>query len=69
MGTLDEETDSKPWYMSKTVQANAVAVIGLVASKKLGRPVDPDTAFCILALLNTVLRFVTNKAVRVFKKA
>lgn len=53
----------KPWYRSKTLWTNALA-IGVMASKQLlGIETLPDIDPAILAILNILLRFVTRAAV------
>lgn len=57
----------KPWYQSKTVWFNLLAVAVLVANRfgYLDFKLDPVMGEGILAVVNLVLRFITRTAVRV----
>ena len=53
-------TKEKPWYMSKTLQLNAVLLAGVILEAYTGHQIfDADTQLIIVTLLNMVLRTVT----------
>lgn len=56
--------DSKPWYASKTLWVNALALVGMIVQGITGAEVlDAEAQGGILALVNLVLRLVTKSAV------
>lgn len=57
---------SKPWYTSKTVWANLIGVLAAVASSfglDIGAEEQGALSVGILAVVNIVLRLVTNRGV------
>ena len=56
---------TKPWYMSKTVWLNVVAVLVFICQSYNGPlpELDPATQGIILAILNGALRFLTYKGI------
>lgn len=57
---------SKPWYTSKTVWANLIGVLAAVAASfglDIGAEEQGALSVAILAVVNIVLRLVTNKGV------
>lgn len=59
--------NEKNWYASKTLWVNALALIGIIVQGVTGNEiiVDAETQAGGLALINFILRLVTNKGVRV----
>lgn len=56
--------DSKPWYTSKTLWANAVAFVALlVQSFGTGFVIDAEHQIGILAVINLILRFTTKTGI------
>ena len=56
--------DAKPWYASKTIWSNALAVLGSAGLAALGT-ITPETAGATAALAagNVILRAMTTQAV------
>lgn len=63
--------NSKPWYQSKTIWANLLAVVGLILAEAQGWTFLPDgsAAYLVAALgiVNIVLRSITSQGVRLRK--
>ena len=55
----------KPWYRSRTVWFNALAVLVLVANQFgfTGWSLDPEVSTGIVALVNLYLRFITKQPI------
>lgn len=53
--------ETKPWYLSKTLWVNVIALIALFCQKANGFVISPEEQMGILAVVNLVLRLVTNK--------
>ena len=49
----------KPWYTSKTLWANAIALIALAVQLQTGFVVPPEYQVVVLSGVNIALRFVT----------
>ena len=50
----------KKWYQSKTIGANVIIILGVVAQVLTGTTIfDPDLQVAIVAIINAVLRFMT----------
>ena len=49
----------KKWYTSKTLWANALAVVGGLVAKKFGFTISAELTASILVIINVVLRTVT----------
>ena len=47
----------KPWYLSKTLWANALALVGMAVQTKTGFVVDAEVQAAVLAFINVLLRF------------
>ena len=47
---------NKLWYKSKTLWANAIAIIGILG---WGAEFPPETVATVLVVINTILRFIT----------
>lgn len=60
-----EANRSKKWYTSKTLWANAIAIVLMLFGPMLGIPIEehPDVAVGILGFINIVLRIVTKTSV------
>lgn len=57
-----KEKTLKKWLFSKTLWVNALAVVGIVGQRISGADVlDPEAETAILAVVNMILRLVTNK--------
>ena len=57
--------DTKPFYTSKTLIFNVLAIAGLIANQFgfTDFQLDPEVAGMILAIVNGALRLTTTKAV------
>lgn len=56
--------DGKKWYTSKTLWANALALIGMVVQGATGSEVfNVEAQAGILAFINVILRLVTKEPV------
>lgn len=57
--------DAKPWYKSKTIWANAIALAAIIASRFGVEPIEytGDQLALIMTVLNLILRFWTKKPV------
>jgi len=54
----------KKWYMSKTIWLNMLAIAVTVVQALQGQPWLPvETQVLILAVLNALVRFVTNTSI------
>lgn len=62
---------SKPWYQSKTIWFNALAVLVFVAGSFGYADFTPDADIMaiVAAILNVVLRLVTSQSVTVKRQA
>lgn len=65
----------KPWYLSKTLWANAIVVViallGFVAGDQFPITLGPEVVYVIgfvLGILNLVLRFLTNQPITLNRK-
>lgn len=55
---------TKPWYQSKTLWANAIAILAIILQSVSGKEViNADAQMIILAAINLALRLVTNQPV------
>lgn len=57
--------DAKSLFESKTFWGNTIALVAVFAQAKFGFVIDPATQMQILALINIVLRTITNKPVNI----
>jgi hypothetical protein len=53
----------KKWYRSKTLWANIMAVVVVLAQDYLGYTIDTEMAVQILGFVNVVLRLITTEPV------
>jgi hypothetical protein len=53
----------KAWWRSKTLWVNLVAGLALLAQSQFGFVIDAEVQAAILAVVNLVLRLITNEAV------
>lgn len=67
--------NGKPWYLSKTLWANAlivvIALLGFVTGDQFPIDLGPEVGYVVafvLGILNLVLRFLTNQPVTLTKK-
>jgi len=51
----------KPWYSSRTLWINVIAILALVAQAQFGFLIDPTGQAAILAMINLVLRAITEE--------
>jgi hypothetical protein len=62
----------KPWWASKTLWVNAIAVAGAISTGLFGLDIDQETQASlvagVLAVVNILLRVVTDKPVYLKKK-
>ena len=56
-----ECTTGKPAWRSKTVWANAIAMIAAVLSRYAGVELSAEDSLIILAMVNVVLRLITKE--------
>jgi len=55
---------TKKWYLSKTLWANVLAIVGMIAEYCLSHQIySPETHAVALAVINLVLRWVTNQGI------
>jgi len=55
----------KSWYMSKTLWLNVLAIAVVVVQAVQGQPwVNPEIQVFILAVLNAVVRLLTNTSIK-----
>lgn len=52
---------SKPWYVSKTIWVNAIALAGVGVMYYTGTPISAEEGVGILAVVNLFLRVFTGK--------
>jgi hypothetical protein len=50
---------SKPWYLSKTIWAQVLAIVGIAVQTQTGWIIDPEIQGAILILVNLILRATT----------
>lgn len=55
--------NSKPWWQSKTIWANALALLGTYVAPQLGVELKAEEQVAILVVVNLILRLVTKGAV------
>lgn len=56
--------DPKSWYTSKTLWANAIALVAMIAQGITGHElISLDIQASILAVINIILRFATKQPV------
>jgi len=53
----------KKWYLSKTVWANIIALVGLIAQTQTGFVFTPESQAVVLTLLNLGLRTITKEEI------
>lgn len=53
----------KPWYLSKTLWVNILAVVVLLLQVQFGFVVEPEEQVGILAVINLILRVFTDQSV------
>lgn len=49
----------KPWFYSKTIWTNILAIVGVLLAQYTGVTLSADETIAILAVVNLVLRVVT----------
>lgn len=54
----------KKWYRSKTIWANVVGIIAILAQYQTGEDIiPPETQASILAVINVLLRLITKEGI------
>ena len=53
--------NTKRWYTSKTLWANLLAIVALIAQTEFGYLLDAEAQAVILAGINLILRIITKK--------
>ena len=53
--------NTKRWYTSKTLWANLLAIVALVAQAEFGYILDVEAQAALLAVINLILRALTKK--------
>lgn len=53
--------DGKPWWASKTLWVNFIAIANLVVRARFGYALKPEEEVLILGIINAVLRVVTRE--------
>jgi len=53
--------NTKRWYTSKTLWANLLAIVALVAQAEFGYALDVEAQAALLAVINLILRALTKK--------
>lgn len=51
--------ESKPWWESKTLWINAIAVVAMMIQSHTGFVIDPEAQIAILGVINLILRAIT----------
>ncbi len=51
--------ETKPWYVSKTLWVNVIAMIAMLVQTKVGFVIDAETQAALLIVINLVLRIIT----------
>jgi hypothetical protein len=59
-----DENGVKSLLMSKTVWANIIAVIVMLVNRTYGYNISPEVEIQVLAVINIILRKITNEPVR-----
>lgn len=65
----DSLTNSKPWYASKTLWVNLLALLALLVQSYTGFVVDGEIQAALLVVVNLVLRAMTGKPIAARDKA
>jgi len=52
---------TKPFYLSKTLWINVIAVMALLFQLKLGFLISPEEQIAILAVINLIVRAITKE--------
>lgn len=61
--------EAKPWYLSKTIWVNVLALVGSIAVAQGFAPDQwAEISVTALAVVNVVLRFITGQEITVTKK-
>lgn len=58
----------KVWYRSKTLWVNLIAVVALIAQAQYGFVIAPAEQVGILAVINVILRAITNEGLTMEKE-
>jgi hypothetical protein len=54
-------SETKPFYLSKTLWINIIAVMALLFQLKLGFLIAPEEQIAILAVINLIVRAITKE--------
>ncbi|MCJ7690701.1 MAG: hypothetical protein MUO60_15490 [Clostridiaceae bacterium] len=53
---------SKKWYLSKTIYANSIMLVGVIAQQIAGKDIiTPELQVVILSVVNLILRSITKE--------
>lgn len=56
-------TEVKKWYLSKTLWANVIALVAMLAQANYGFIIAPEEQAAIIVVANLVLRVVTKEQI------
>jgi len=51
----------KKWIKSKTLWINLISIAAIIVQAEYGFVIDPKAQFCILGIVNLIMRLVTNE--------
>ena len=52
---------TKPFWKSRTLWTNVIAIVALILEAQLGKVLTPETQIGILGAINIILRLITNE--------
>lgn len=55
------EEETKPWWRSKTIWVNLIALIALIAQGMFGFVISVEEQAAIIIFINLILRAITNE--------
>ena len=55
---------TKPFYLSKTIWVNVIAFIVLIAQSRFGFIINAEEQIGLLAVINLILRIITDQPLR-----
>lgn len=61
---MAQSIETKNWYTSKTLWLNIIAIIAIASQSVAGKEVvDPNAQTALLAIINMIVRLITNKPI------
>lgn len=60
-----KESGVKPWYYSKTLWLDILALAAIIVQLKTGFVVDPAEQLAIITIANLILRLITGKELKI----